>query len=189
MLDVALNFLTKELNTYLSSRGGANLGAVVVGRLVDDAGKWAILDDQIGATLINLEEDRILKSQVPESVYTGGRQVILEPKLKLNLYVIFAAKFQNYDQGLRHLTLVLTYFQSHPTFTPEAYPGLDSRIERLTAELQSLSYEQLNQVWAFIGGKYLPSAIYKIRMVALQDTAPKTVEKPISEIDTTIFAQ
>ncbi|WP_437316184.1 DUF4255 domain-containing protein [Sorangium sp. So ce385] len=189
MLDVALGFLCKELNTYLSSRGGGNLGEVVFDRLVDDTGKWALKDDQIGATLINLEEDRILKSHVPESVYTGGRQVTLEPKLKLNLHVLFAAKFKNYDQGLRHLALVLTFFQSHLTFTPDAYPRLDPRIERLTAELQSLGYEQLNQVWAFLGGKYLPSAIYKIRMVALQDTAPKAIEMPITEIDAPLFAR
>jgi hypothetical protein len=193
MLDVALNFLTAELNAYLVTRGARKatdeIGKVEVGRLVDDSGKWAIKDDHIGASLVLVEEDRVMKSQVPETVFAGGKQVILEPRLKLNLHIVFAAKFQKYDEGLRSLSLVLTYFQSHPTFTPDTYPGLDPRIERLTAELQSLSYEQLNQVWAFIGAKQLPSAIYKVRMVALQDSEPAAVQPPISQIQTAFFVR
>ena len=193
MLDVALNFLTTELNSYLVARGARTatdeIGKVEVGRLVDDAGKWSIKDDHIGASLIHIEEDRVMKSQLPEAVLVGGRHVILEPKLKLNLHVLFAAKFQKYDEGLRSISLVLSYFQSHHIFTPETHSGLDTRIERLTAELQSLSYEQLNKVWAFIGGKQLPSAIYKVRMIALQDAEPKTVESPLSQIETTVTTQ
>lgn len=193
MLDVALNFLTAELNSYLVARGARKttdeIGKVEVGKLVDDAGKWAIKDDHIGASLIHIEEDRVMKSHLPEATLAGGRHVVLEPRLKLNLHVLFAAKFQRYDEGLRSLSLVLTFFQSRPTFTPDAYPGLDPRIERLTAELQSLTYEQLNQVWAFIGGKQLPSAIYKVRMIALQDAEPRAIEPPLAEIQTSAVAR
>jgi hypothetical protein len=193
MLDVALNFLTTELNSYLVARGARKatdeMGKVEVGRLVDDAGKWAIKDDHVGAVLIHVDEERVMRAQLPETVVSGGKHLVLEPKLKLNLHVLFAAKFQKYDEGLRSLSLVLTYFQSHPTFTPDTYPGLDPRLERLTVELQSLTYEQLNQVWAFLGAKHLPSAIYKVRMVALQDSAPTSVQQPLSEIGTTFFAR
>lgn len=193
MLDVALNFLTAELNSYLVARGARTatdeIGKVEVGRVVDDTGKWSIKDDHIGASLIHIEEDRVMRSQLPEVIFAGGKHVVREPQLKLNLHVLFAAKFQRYDEGLRSLALVLTYFQSHPNFTPETYSRLDARIERLTVELQSLSYEQLNQVWAFIGGKQLPSAIYKVRMIAIQDAEPRVVESPLSQIATTFTPQ
>jgi len=193
MLDVALNFLTAELNAYLVARGARKptdeIGKVEVGKLVDDAGKWAISDDHIGASLIHIEEDRIMKSQLPEASLIGGRHVVLEPRLKLNLHVLFAARFQRYDEGLRSLSLVLTYFQSHPTFTPDTYSGLDPRIERLAVELELLGYEQINQIWAFIGAKQLPSAIYKVRMIVLQDLEPTTVTPPVSEIQTVLTAR
>lgn len=193
MLDVALNFLAAELNAYLVTRGARTatdeIGKVEVSKLVDDAGRWAIKDDHVGASLIHIEEDRVMKSHLPEATLADGKHVVLEPRLKLNLHVIFAARFQKYNEGLRSLSLVLTYFQSHATFTPSAYPGLDSRIERLSVELQSPSYEQLNQIWAVIGGKYLPSAIYKVRMVALQDSEPSVVQPPLSEIQTTFFVK
>jgi hypothetical protein len=193
MLDVALHFLTGELNSYLVARGArkatGEFGKVEVGRLVDDAGKWAITDDHVGASLIHIDEERVMRAQLPETIVSAGKHIVLEPKLKLNLHVLFAAKFQKYDEALRSLSLVLTYFQSHPTFTPDTYPGLDQRIERLTVELQSLSYEQLNQVWAFLGAKHLPSAIYKVRMVALQDSVPTAVQQPLSEIGTSLFSR
>lgn len=193
MLDVALNFLAAELNAYLVARGARKstdeIGKAEVGKLVDDTGKWVIRDDHIGVSLIHIEEDRVMKSQLPEAILTRGRQVILEPALKLNLHILFAAKFQKYDEGLRSLSLVLTYFQSHPTFTPDTYSGLDPRIERLTIELQPVSYDQLNQIWAFIGAKQLPSVIYKVRMVALQDLEPTAVVPPVSEIQTAVTAR
>lgn len=193
MLDVALNFLTTELNAYLVARGARKatdeIGKAEVGKLVDDAGKWVISDDHIGVSLIHIEEDRVMRSQLPEAVLSRGRQVFLEPQLKLNLHVLFAARFQKYDEGLRSLSLVLTFFQSHVTFTPDIYSGLDPRIERLTAELLPLSYEQLNQIWAFIGAKQLPSAIYKVRMVALQDLEPTAVVPPVSELQTAVVAR
>lgn len=193
MLDVALNFLTAELNSYLVIRGAVKgsdeIGKVEVGRLVDEAGKWAVKDDHVGATLVHFEEERVLRGQLPETTVSGGKHVVLEPRLRLNLHVLFAAKFQKYDEALRSLSLILTFFQSHPTFTPDTHPGLDPRLERLNVELQSPSFEQLNQVWAYVGAKHLPSALYKVRMVALQDTAPATIREPLAQIAATTLAR
>src|SRR5206468_23406 len=83
---------------------------------------------------------------------------------------------------LKYISYALTFLQAHSSFTQETYPGLDPRIERLTTELQSLTYEQLNQIWAFIGGKQLPSAVYKVRMVVLQDVEPAAIAPPITRV-------
>ena len=103
MLDVAANFLVKELNAYLLARTGGTFGSALLSRVVDDAGKWAIPDDQIGIAVVNVEEERALKSQLPQPVYSNGQQVVLEPEIKLNVYLLFAANFKQYDQGLREI--------------------------------------------------------------------------------------
>jgi len=189
MLDVVLKFLAKELNGYLLSRTGSSFGAVEIGRLVDDTGKWAVKEDHIGATLVHIEEERTLKSQRPETALVNGSQVVLEPPLKLNLHVMFAASFQRYDHALHYLSHVLTFFQARPLFTQERYPDLDPLIERLTAELLPLGYEQLNQLWAFIGGKHLPSAVYKVRLVVLQDLEPAKVQPPVTSIEAEVLSK
>lgn len=188
MIDVAAAFLVRELNAYMLARTGTAFGAAVVSRIVADNGKWAVPDDQVGVALASVEEERALRSQLPQSILADGRQVVLEPELKLNLNLLFAANFKQYDQGLRQLSLVLTFFQSHGTFTRERYPALDSRIEKLGVDLVSLTFEQLNQLWAFVGAKQLPSALYRVRMVVLQDLQPAGAEPPITRIGSTVEA-
>jgi len=185
MLDVALKFLTGELNTFLVMRTDSDFGEAELCRVVDDSGKWAVKEDHLGVSIINLEEERTVKSQTPEKVFLDGRLVTLEPELKLNLHVLITSNFKNYDQALKYISHVLIFFQSHLSFTHEQYPSLDSRIEKLTVELLSLNYEQLNQIWAFLGAKQLPSVMYKIRMVVLQDVAQTSVELPLARISTT----
>jgi hypothetical protein len=183
MLDTAMAFLAKELNGYLLARTGGSFGEALASRPVDETGKWAIGDDHIGLTLVNVEEERILKSHLPEAVYVGGRHVVLEPQLRLNLQVLFAAQFKQYSEALKYLAHVLTFFQSHPRFTRDEYPALDPGIEQLVPELQTLSYEQVNQLWAFIGGKQLPSVVYRVRLVLLQDIEPFHIGPPITTIN------
>jgi|SRR5882672_158953 len=188
MLDVAVNFLARELNTYLLARTGGTFGSALLSRVVDDGGKWAIPDDQIGVALVNIDEERAVKSQLPQTVYANGRQVVLEPEIKLNLYLMFAAKFKQYDQGLRQLSQVLLFFQARPVFTPERYPGLDPRIEKLGVDLISLTFEQLNQLWAFVGAKQLPAVVYRVRLAALQDPEPSAIRPPITTIGSAVEA-
>ncbi len=186
MLDVALQFLRNELKSYMLARTGTESVDVKPSKIADETGKYAFDSETIGACLINIEEERTLMSQLPEYTYTNGQHVVLEPRLKLNLYVMFAANFKQYDVALKYLSLILTFFQSHPYFSSEQYPALDPRIEKLVVELQSLNYEQLNQVWTFIGGEHLPSVVYRMRMVAVQDEAQTAVQPPLTIIKSSL---
>jgi hypothetical protein len=182
MIDIALQFLRAELNTFLLAGTGSGTVQVKLSNVVDDAGKYAFEQNLIGASVINIEEERALKAHLPQYLYLNGKHVISEPELKLNLYVLFAANFKVYEEGLKYLSFILTYFQSHPSFTQDEFPGLDVRIERLTLELQSPTFEQWNQIWGANGGKQLPSIIYKVRMVVLQPDAPSAIRPPVSRI-------
>lgn len=182
MLDLALQFLGDEISGYLHARTGSDAVKCKPSKLVDEAGKYAVVEDSLGVSLIRVAEERTFKAQVPEATYVDGRHVILEPPLKLNLHVLVAAHFKLYDQALKYLSHVLTFFQAHPAFTPAEYPALEVRIEKLLVELESLTYEQLNQIWAFIGGKHLPSVVYQVRLVTLQDQAPPAIRPPITTV-------
>jgi hypothetical protein len=186
MLDAAVTFLAQEINSYLKRRTASDLVKAVPGSIADDTGKWAVAPGTIGVALVNVEEDRIMRSQLPEAVIINNRQVLLQPDLKLNLHLVFAARHGTYEHALRYLSYVLMFFQAHPTFTPDEYPGLDPSIARLNLELLSYGPDQLNQLWAYLGTKYLPSAIYRVRMVVLRDTEPMGIGDPITRIDATV---
>ena len=155
------------MNQYLIRRTSLDPNVegvhVLPGGIADDAGKWAVADRSVGLALVNVEEERVLRLQVPERHFINGNHVIQQPDVKLNLILVFAARHSNYEHALRYLSYVLTFFQRHPAFTPEEYPGLDPKLVKLTMELLSYGPEQLNQLWAYIGTKYLPSAVYRVR--------------------------
>jgi hypothetical protein len=189
MLDIALTFLKNELSTYLTARTGPSPAEVKLTKIVDESGKYFEPLDTIGMNLISFEEERIIKEHLPKYTIVDGQHIVQEPELRLNLYVLFAMNFQQYDQALKYLSWVVTFFQSHPSFTAVRYPTLDARIDKLLAELQPVNFEQMNQIWAFIGGKQLPCVVYKVRMVILQDTEPDAIQPPITIIETNVESQ
>lgn len=189
MLDVAMTFLRDQLQAYIVARtvaGSPDPRTVKLTPLVNDQGRYAIAQDTVGLTLVNVEEERTFKAQLPTYVTVDGRQIAREPEIQLNLHVVAAANFTDYAEGLRYLSLVLAFFQAHPGFTQDDFPSLDPRIGSLTAELHSLSYEQLNQLWAFVGGKQLPSVVYRLRLVTVQDDEIMGVQVPITTITATL---
>ncbi len=188
MLDLALEFIRDELNGFISARTGSDQETVVLSRFPSDNNnnRYAFDEDKLGMTVINLEEERTVKSQLPTHAYVNGQHVVREPDIKINVHTLIGANYQQYDEALKFISLVLVFFQSHPVFTPTDYPALDPRIERLAAELQSPTYEQLNQIWGFVGAKQLPSVIYRIRMVVLQDAEPGEMRPPLSAVTTTM---
>ncbi|HZO02702.1 MAG TPA: DUF4255 domain-containing protein [Burkholderiales bacterium] len=188
MLHLAAEFLRKELNGWLVQRTGSSdpFGTAVLSRIASDTGKWDIPPDRIGVALVNVEEERTVRSQLPQAALVDGRQVMREPEVKLNLHLLFAAHFNNYEQALKQLSFVLTFFQGHPVFTPERYPALDPRIRKLGVDLITLGFEQLNQLWAFVGAKQLPAALYRARLVALQDDEPGAVGTPITKVGASV---
>lgn len=183
MLDTVLEFFKDELNTFIGARMGSDSVTVKLTRIVDENGKYAFPEESLGLSLVNIEEERVFKDQLPSHTLVNGQHVLQQPELKLNLHALVAANFKLYGEGLKFLSCVLTYFQAHAAFSPEQYPALDPRVGKLAVELQSLSYEQLNQMWAYIGGKHLPSVVYRIRVVVVQDLELQGVGPPLVEIN------
>jgi hypothetical protein len=186
MLDKALFFFADELNAYLQVRTGVLGTKVKVSAIVNEDGKYAMDAESIAITILNIEEETIIKDHKRQYVYQSGQHKVLNPKLNLNLMVMFSAKFTVYDQALKYISHVLTFFQNNNSFSPNTYPSLDHTVEKLNVELQKLSFDELNQVWAFIGGKQLPSVIYKVRMIAIQDQTQNDIQQPITVIDSTV---
>lgn len=188
MLDRVLTFFANEINGYLHSQTSDVSEIIVPSSIVDENGKYSSADDTVAINIINIEEESVLKQQLPEPSFKNGQHVVLEPSLKLNLFIMFAANFKLYDQALKYISHILTYFQARRIFVPQQYPALSSSegdtIERLAVELQGLNYDQLNQIWAYIGAKQLPSIVYKVRMICLQEKTQTNVLPSITIINT-----
>ena len=167
MINKALNFLEQQLDAVLTAPGDPE--ALLLTTLVNEKGELNIQAGQLALMLVNIEEERILKTQQPRERRSGDSVRFANPEIKLNLLVMLAANpgTDNYLTALDRLSQAITFFQGTSFFDKLKYPVLEPEIEKLTIELFPLSLEQQNQLWASLGAKYIPSVIYKVRLVVI----------------------
>ena len=195
MIHTCLSFLTNELNEYLKIRTGSpTVDRVFLTSVATEGGGVVIPDKSVGVSLINIEEDRVYKDQKSTAINSFGNVERLNPEIKLNLYVLISANFQNsneqdssddYVEGLKQLSFIISFFQAKNVFTPENSPKLaeyDPNLKKLVVELYSYSFEQLYNFWSVVGTKYLPSVLYKIRMLTFQEREFFDSNAPIEKI-------
>lgn len=171
MIDKALNVLKNEVKAFIMSKADERTGEekVHLTAITDDQGKLAIPLDSVGLSLINIEEDRITKAQLPHIIKNQERPAYTNPSINLNLYIIFAANFKNYPESLKFISYIISCFQAKMVFTPIDTPDLAPCIEKLIVELNTQTPEQQHFIWGIIGSGYLPSVVYKVRMITVQE--------------------
>jgi hypothetical protein len=70
-------------------------------------------------------------------------------------------------------------------FTPITHPALDPRIQKLIVDLCTLNFEQINHLWSTLGGKYLPSVLYKVRQLTIDEDSTVSESGFIKEVQLT----
>jgi len=181
-----MEILKDEIQGYLKSLSGSpgsTEGNIMLSNMLKSGGEVAIDLNNLGMALVNIEEERVLKSQESITRSLDDRFVKMNPEIKLNLYVLIAAHFSDYSSGLKMLSAAISFLQGKNVFTPTNTPAMNGTIEKLIVELYSMNFEQQNHLWGSLGSKFLPSVLYKVRLVAIQEKLPHYEPVPIREID------
>jgi hypothetical protein len=185
MIDKALGILADGLRNYLVHIPGLNITSqepVALKHIVEFDGSLALPDDSVGIFLVNIEEERVMRSQSGYFTGSDGRVSHANPEVKLNLYALVAVNFAKYKTGLEYLSAAIRFFQGKSVFTPDNTPEMDPAIQKLIVEMMTLNFEQQNHLWASLGAKYLPSVLYRIRMLIMQEAMAFDEQPPVSTI-------
>ncbi len=200
MIDEALDFLTNEINAYLLLKNLPTTAAVpeiVLTNVAAEDGNWAIPPRTLGLSLINIEEERVFKDQQTAFRNASGNIEHYNPEIKLNLYILVSANFAAgdagggpnttgvYKEGLKQLSYVVSFFQGKNVFTPDNSPSMTADLKKLVVELYSSSFEQQYNFWTVVGAKYLPSVLYKVRMLFYQEQRLLDQQLPITNLNIT----
>lgn len=194
MIHSVLEFLTQELNAFIKLKVGDPVGDRIVLSSVTNETGIIIPDKSLGLSLINIEEERTIKEQKTTYINAVGKTEKRNPDIQLNLYVLITANFQNknqndssddYVEGLKQLGYAISFFQSKNVFTKENSPSLAGRdplLTKIVVELYSYSFEQLYNFWTVVGAKYLPSVLYKVKTIRIQENQLLESGDPIEKI-------
>ncbi|MDT7828254.1 DUF4255 domain-containing protein [Pricia sp. S334] len=197
MIGIALKLLQDELGSYISLNSpGDDITSddVILHNIALLDNEEADLNNKIVMTLVNIEEESTLKNCGNTVKGINGTRYV-EPPVFLNLYMLISATLgpdlaDAYEFALNRLSLIVQFFQSKKTFTVKNSPFATlsgntvvteevKEALRLNVELYTLTFEQINHLWGSLGGKQVPSALYKIRLVKIQENTGQ--EAPVIE--------
>lgn len=194
-----MEFISAQLDAYMVER--ENDSAYTSSNVVDltsitlpDGGINIDDSKHITAMIVGIDEER---REGKRSYYipTEDKQFMrLQAPVELDISILFCAHSSDYTTALRDLSDVVSFFQSNPVFDGQKYPSLNSSvtapdmkpwqlIERLSFTLHSLSFEQQNNLWSMIGAKYMPSVVYKMKMLTIFEIRGKEKVQAINEIN------
>ena len=173
MIQKALEVLKNSAKDYLLGLPdliSTNEDPIKLSPVLNDKNETQTQDNSLLMSLINIQEERVVKSQIATKSTEENKIAYINPSIKLNLYVMISANFSIYETGLKYLSGVVKFFQSKNVFNHENTPTLHSSILKLIVELYTLSFEEQNHIWGALGGKYVPSVLYKVRMLTVQES-------------------
>ncbi|MGK0363300.1 MAG: hypothetical protein ACI85O_000345 [Saprospiraceae bacterium] len=155
MIHDIIPLIAADLNDFLESRFDTDEDPVIMSNLVNQDGTLSIMEEnKVIITLVNVERDGTNQA-------FGGGFARGDMPVHINLYVLFSAYFSNYAESLKFLSGVIAYFQANPNYM------LDGNTIKI--ELYNPDFREISNLWTAIGAKYLPSAIYKIRTLNMDE--------------------
>jgi len=155
MIHEFIPIIASELRDFLDSRFDAPDDVVKLSNIVNQDGSLAIMEEnKVIVSLINIERDGT-------NQMGGGGMFRGELPVHINLYVLFSAYFTDYAESLKFISGVVGFFQGTPTFT---HGGNTVKIE-----LHNIDFRELSNLWAALGAKYIPSVVYKIRTLNMDE--------------------
>ncbi|HYJ64065.1 MAG TPA: DUF4255 domain-containing protein [Parafilimonas sp.] len=196
MIDIALILLRDELTSYINISKNDNSVVVNIDNigLLEPGGGSSSLSDSIIITLVNIEEESTLKNQSAVRRPFINNATYQNPPVYLNLYVLFTSNYSgtNYPLALKRLSYIIQFLQSKNSFSVASSISAgsidlsqsDISDLKFTLELYTLTFEQINHLWGSLGGRQVPFAMYKLRLVAITDRAIIREVPLIEEIET-----
>lgn len=175
MIYETLQILKEQLDSYLSEVG---LGKLLV---LENIALWESgspdannVKNKVVMTLLNLEEEISLKN-LPHVKVKDEAAEYSNPPINLNLFMLIAANCNSYDKSLRSISKTIEFFQGKSVFTSSntvynrtnvAFDVLD--YFKFHVQFYTPTFEQLNNIWGTLGGRQMPSVIYKIHLIQIK---------------------
>jgi len=174
MIDKVLVFIRDILNVHLTAAAPGMPPSAEDAVVFLDGDKSDPISFQLNAVtalLISVEQEHVLRAANPwQRVAADGMAYQVRPDLRLNLNVMFVARFKQYQQALAQLSRIMTFFQSNPILDPRTAPLLPQDIQQLSLDLLTLPLAEQNDVWNALRAAFQPSLLYRVRTIVIPDS-------------------
>ncbi len=175
-----LNSVRVIVEEYLRERTGDSARSVTFGNIsnLDEINNNLKDGTHVLMSLVGLEEEKSLryfdtKTITHDENLSNTNIYNHNPVVYLNLHLLFSVPVitSNYSSAINMLGIITEFFQTKNVIDVSQDNINDDnyiRLEKLVFELYSLSFEQMNHLWGVLGGKYMPSVLYKVRLIPIR---------------------
>lgn len=175
MLFEVIQIITEQVNSYLVECGLTKSVIVEnIGLPEAQVENVKLLEDKVALSLLNLQEEATLKN-IPNHYYDNNKIVYRNSVINLNLFLLFSANRSTYSKSLKDISKIIEFFQgkklfnqSNTVFDRNSTAMNDVENFCFTVELYTPTFEELNYIWGTLGGRQLPSALYKVSMIQIE---------------------
>ncbi|MEO1032096.1 MAG: DUF4255 domain-containing protein [Bacteroidota bacterium] len=176
-INQTLQFLKSKIDTY-NSNVNAIVEIINIATL-NDGDEFLPSTSPITLSIVNIEEDTVAKTPnvyLPNTAQNSSVQKYKNPAQSLVISLLFSSynkdqKTDKYKDGLTKLEHVIRCFQEQNVFYINGVTEVDPSTQehlKIILDMESLKISELNQLWSMLGNKYMPSVLYKMRMITIQ---------------------
>ena len=167
ILKQSLDLLKLTVDTY----NGNSIEVVEISNIatLNDGDEFLESASPIILSVINIEEDslaRIPQVYLPNPNRDNPAKKYNNPTQHFITSILFTAYTKvksngSYLDGINKLEHVIRCFQEQRVF-------MLNGTTKLILDLESLKINELNQLWSMLGNKYMPSVLYRMRVISIQ---------------------
>ena len=186
MIDKSLIFIKDQLNEYIKKKFELTQDKVQLSGIMRQNGNVdpELADDSISIMLTNVQEESAIQSPTKYIRMENSDFSTINPDMNINLGVLVIVNFTHYEEALKFLAAVIGFFQSKNVFSSENTPDFSLEgIDKIRIRFISQTQEQQNHLWGSLGAKYMPSAMYKLRILKIQENEIREITPQITTIN------
>ncbi|MEY8199860.1 MAG: DUF4255 domain-containing protein [Colwellia sp.] len=151
---------------------------VVLTSMIDQSGQPTLANNALGLALYRIVEDRESESEYRPTLSASEFEQ-RRPPVIISLEFVIAANFNDYSESLKYISAAIAFFQSQNYFDQRSNPQMAADMRPFSVALYTQSVSDHNHAWGLFGGRYMPSVMYHLRSIDIQ-------EQQIGGIDTLV---
>jgi len=187
MLNNALQFTGEILDQYLKNRFGADESKVLLNTLIESNGSVpAENQNKVVISLINIEKETHKQLYGRNKKLENGNYANVSPFERYNIDLLISSHFDDYIETLKFLNGAMLFFQVNNCIHSSSFSTIPVGVKKLEFDLEQINYVQMQGLWTSMGAKYVPSVIYKMRLLTVQGHEVRAFVPAISQISNTV---
>ncbi|UPT54795.1 DUF4255 domain-containing protein [Dickeya zeae] len=187
MIHASIHYLTRQLNQYLKNILNLHDDVVVIANPADDDGKmFPLTKNKLVVFLSNIEKETVTYRN--NAANPGNRFAVSTPPLFVRISLVVAANFSGaqYAEGLQMIAHAMAFFHKNALLNRYNAPDMDEAIEQLLLEMDSLPRHELSTMWTMLGTRYLPSAVYRVRVKIADSQAIQSQTESVRQLPASV---